>query len=913
MLDKQFQCYSVSTNDFNTPEEQDLFDRLGRYRRWKRLLGEARDRMKAKNAKPRGCTLEDDDITGIHKAIDAKYKSILKSLDLNKRINETKEEYCEVIKHNTLPRTLHPEALNEYHQISIFESTLSRIAGFEINKITKDLIVVETYFYDITKQNVLNGFYLEGEKYCYLYSSAGEIRRKKTVFIREELCKRIEKTLRCGLTLEKINEKGGLNPNKYLAYTALSSSATDWWNGDARHCRELGLRPFNIDRMIVVDDFETCVTGMVDYIDDVKYTITRQEASLPITHTDGAGVISPACCKRSLMIRMPWIKGALCSWNFRGYIKDHGYSPIITDIYGTPHDIFEEDIYVILTKSQFKLWKFYDDWEDYKRQFKENGCQAGVCNIEPINEKGKISIPSSAINYQELQTLIDFTEEDLDSLVKSSNNTLSSMASDKMTMLRVFGADEYNQNKNAYQTALSLYPELLKDDYSRYSLRQIKKSLEKRYKSGKLEVKGKYTFIFPDWTAVFDNWFGHIDDPIGLLDDGEVFCGLYKGVEELDCLRSPHLFMEHAVRKNKVNEETIKWFGRNACLFTSCKDFISRILQFDVDGDKSLVVADQSIVRLAKHNMEKYDIVPLYYEMKKANPVPLTPESIYEGLEAGFKHSNIGIFSNNISKIWNTVDWQHETDENIKHYMDLIRFLCAENNFVIDAAKTLYVPTRPDNIDQMIKDAIKTKVPHYFIYAKSREGEKVAEKTDSLVNRLEDKIINPRLSFTASDLGTINYRYMMNNEQIRIDNRVIDMYKDVGSKYHFRLSAEREEDNVPINMDAVVVNIRREFQNAFPEYSLSSITDMIVKYLWAKKKNVVKKDMFWQVFGDFVVSNLRRKIPKHSIMCDVCGARFVPASGIQKTCPKCQKVKIKAIKRDYMRRIRQERKENVNK
>lgn len=296
--------------------------------------------------------------------------------------------------------------------------------------------------------------------------------------------------------------------------------------------------------------------------------------------------------------------------------------------------------------------------------------------------------------------------------------------------------------------------------------------------------------------------------------------------------------------------------------------------------------------------MEKYNIVPLYYEMKKANPSPLTPETIYEGLEAGFKHSNIGIYSNNISKIWNTVKWQEEDEETIEHYLNLIRLLCAENNYVIDGAKSLYIPTRPDNIDQEIKNAINTKVPHYFIYAKSREGEKVADKTGSLVNRLEDKILNPRLSFTASNLGKINYHYMMNNEQIKIDERVVLMYTEVGRKYHFRLSAERE-DGIPVNLLAVVNNIRKEFQQAFPEYTLSSISDMLVKYLWGKRKNVVKKDMFWQVFGDFVVVNLKRKVPRDSIMCPQCGKRFVPSNGVQKLCPECQRERRLAQKRRW--------------
>lgn len=899
MLDKQYQCYSVSTNDFNSREEQDIFNDLLKYRRWKKGLTAAKKRMINKEQRPRGFT--GDDITA---AVEQKYKEICKNLDLNQKIEQKKAEYISKIQQNTLPRTLNPAALNEYHEISMFESTLSRISGFQINQTTKDLIVVETFFYDITKQNVLYGFYLNGEKYCYLYSSAGEIRTKKTVFIKESLLKRIELTLRCGLTLDEINKKGGLNPNKWLAYSALSSSATDWWNDDENQCKQLGIKPFDIDKCIVVEDYEDIVHDDVDYIDPNDYSIARKTVDVTIAHTDGAGLVDPECCKQSFMIRLPFVKGALCSWDFKAYIREKGYSPIIKDIYGKPHDVLAEDIQVIFTKSQFKLWKYYSSWEDYKQKFKQYHCQAGICNKEPVHEDGSSAIPTSAINYQELQSLIDFTEDELNALVKTSNLTLRQMSGNQYTMLRVFGATDYNQNKEPYQEALYLYPELLRDAYSKEKLRQIKNSLVKRFKAGKLEIIGKYTFIFPDWTCVIDNLFGNIEHPKGLLQNGEVYCSLYRDVKELDCLRSPHLYMEHAVRTNKVNEQTDKWFGNTPCLYTSAHDLISRILQFDVDGDRSLVIADQTVVKLAKKNLEKYDIVPLYYEMYKSSAKQLTPETIYEGLEAGFKGSNIGIYSNNISKIWNSVDWQHIDEEEIKKYLRLISLLCAENNYCIDRAKTLYMPTRPEYIDQQIKDAIHCKVPHFFIYAKGKTESQVEPKTNSIVNRLEDKIVNPRLNYKSTRLGKLNYRYLMNNEQIGIDQRIIDKYNEIGKTYHYRLNIPKSGEDLPANLNAVVLNIRKEFETAFPEYSLLTISDMLVRNMYHDRTMVTKKDMLWQVFGDFIVENLKMKVPRKSIQCILCGTRFVPNSNAQKFCPECYSKRRKEYKKDWMKEYR---------
>ena len=78
----------------------------------------------------------------------------------------------------------------------------------KIGELYTDIIVVQTYYYDIVKDIVINGFTLNGEKYRCLTASAGQIRTKKTVFIKESIWNQYEKTFMCGLTLDKINDKG---------------------------------------------------------------------------------------------------------------------------------------------------------------------------------------------------------------------------------------------------------------------------------------------------------------------------------------------------------------------------------------------------------------------------------------------------------------------------------------------------------------------------------------------------------------------------------------------------------------------------------------------------------------------------------------------------------------------------------
>lgn len=240
-------------------------------------------------------------------------------------------------------RTIRENELNDNNVISVFDSFLSRTIGIKQDELTDALMVVQVYYFDVFKDISFYGFLYKGEKYKYLTSSAGQIRKKKAVFIKESIWSKIEKTIMCGLTTDKINAKGGNNVNKHLAYMALTNSATDEWE------------EFDIDKTIVVDDFETNVYGTFDYVDESNYSITRKTDYVPIPHTDGSGMVLPSVSDKNFMFRAPWVKGLLGVFDFRKFIEVNNCPPTINDIYGKEHNIIEEDIQIILTRSQFKM------------------------------------------------------------------------------------------------------------------------------------------------------------------------------------------------------------------------------------------------------------------------------------------------------------------------------------------------------------------------------------------------------------------------------------------------------------------------------------------------------------------------------------------------------------------------------
>ena len=667
-LDRQVHVYSVDTKAFYTDKEMELNRSIDamRYERKKikKIVGIWDQYRSSKiTGKKMSRLLRDAKYDGDPLTVEIVDTLKQRSKDLIEPINQTKRELLDELNRFSGTRTFRPEFLRGKNIISIFESELTRMIGVETDTLTQELLVVKTCYFKVLEDIVLNGFLLDGEQYECLTASAGQIRTKRSVFIRSSTLKRITPRLYCGLTVEHINELGGINTNKYLAYLALCNSATDVWEG------------FDIRKTIVVDDMETEVVSLVDYIDDKTYEIERKTMPVPITHTDGAGMVRLDVSRKNFMLRLPFVKGLVAAFPFDKFIreqnradpsKNHG---IVKDIYGVEHDVLAEDIQVILTKSQFKMHKYVPNWETYCDNFERYGCQACYCNMEPPRfEKAKI-------NYQMLQTLTDLTDEELLELSAETRRRITGVATDRNIMLKMFGATPDNPRRNGFQEALLTYPELLQDEYCKETLREIKNSIEKEAKAGKLDVDGVYTFIVPDMYA-FCQWLFLGDrNPAGLLQNGEVHCPLFGAEEELDCLRSPHLYVEHAVRVNKARTgpELKRWFVTNA-IVTSVHDVISKILQFDCDGDKALVVRDPVLVEAAKRNTK--DIVPLYYVMAKAGAHPLSRQAIYDSMTLAYTGGNIGQISNNISIIWNSAAQDNR--------LEVVKLLCMENNFVID-------------------------------------------------------------------------------------------------------------------------------------------------------------------------------------------------------------------------------------
>lgn len=92
-----------------------------------------------------------------------------------------------------------------------------------------------------------------------------------------------------------------------------------------------------------------------------------------------------------------------------------------------------------------------------------------------------------------------------------------------------------------------------------------------------------------------------------------------------------------------------------------------------------------------------------------------------------------------------------------------------ENNFVIDYAKTLYKPVRPDWVNEIISKHVKSRVPHFFQYAKGKEINQVEERGLNTVDRIKSLTPIQKLNFNFKNdnVGKFDYRFLLKTKKLK--------------------------------------------------------------------------------------------------------------------------------------------------
>lgn len=534
---------------------------------------------------------------------------------------------------------------------------------------------------------------VNGKKYVRLLCGAGNARRNTVFFVQEDIYEQLDKILCNGHKDLKITE------NKYNAYYALSNSAT---------------YSVSEPRVCVVPDLEIKMNKTVDWIEEkeINDEIYAKDMELTFNLWDGMGVCSPELAEKwsndldldyipsSFCIRNYFVKGMVCVFDFHKFSKEVAGKHIIKDLYG--NEVDTDNIDMIITESQFKLWKGYDSWQDYIDCCKENDGRWGVTKFSPKEDKTAVFT-----NYQFLQVLNLDTEDKIEELCKPTVKWLSNITSQdpNFTLLYLMGSicdrdltlfneeeilDLFN-SLDPIVRALILNRDLINDTYIKSKLaRYLNAKINESY-IGKLLVNGNFQTMLSDPYGLCEHIFGM--EVKGLLKEGEHYSKYWSSrhVKKVVAMRAPLTWRsESNVLNFKDTLDVHDWYKYldSGIIYNVWGCDCMQHADSDFDGDLVFTTDNQVMIdNVICGN-------PITYQKKPTEKKHINKKDLYKADIKSFD-SKIGYITNCSTTLYSMLPMY---DKNSKEYSEIINRLkiCRkEQGNQIDKAKGLVVKNFP--------------------------------------------------------------------------------------------------------------------------------------------------------------------------------------------------------------------------
>lgn len=758
------------------------------------------------------------------------------------------------------------ECENVDKQIALAESEMARLATdfTEKNPLVMEIVYLKTAKQnEILRQIIDRGLDIGEQHYIFYSSTTNQMKRGESILINEEFYKSHEQEITIGLTDDVVNKKGGCNTGKRLAYNGLLMSTSFVPDG----------YEINIDNCLVVPDFKTTMNEKVACINHDENVITGIEVrneDIEIPQTDGAGIFLPGVLPTTAQIRCGHIKGCIFPFDFMKFLRQDSVegvkpNPIISDIWGKEHNVIDENIKVLLTGSQVKMWSYYDSWDEFKKIFKKCGKKIAINKFADTEPKGY-----TKTSYQFIQTLSSekLTDDKIKELCADTLEYLTMLKTDANKIAEILSEPYLSE-------AIRIYPNLIQDNYIQRKLENKFRSERKDACGNKLILKDSlYSYICPDLYAFCEWLFCGIENPKGIIPRDYVYNSFYndKSYNIVDCLRSPHLYMEHGIRnlvKGDVLELCKEWFiGCDTVV--SSHDLLCRILQFDVDGDEILLTPNKTLIECVPGDKHI-----LYYKSFDAVKSPVIKEAIYKALVASMDNSNIGDISNVMTKNYNNKN----TDD------DFNKIMCCLNNLTIDFPKTQHnisLGLYEDKFNQLKSE----KAPYFFMFAKNKKKSCCKELSisncDRICKYIHKNTANKRYTWKTEEKFNVG---MLCDANIKVDVKSAE-YTELSN---LMLDLKRKEQTLQFQIDNEIKQmnesdaIRERISKYDVFYDLCEkvilrifngnrmvAAENLIDFEYLQRENCdAGKNILWNCFGDIILSNIKNNAKNP----DVIGTR----------------------------------------
>lgn len=587
-----------------------------------------------------------------------------------------------------------------------------------------------------------SGFDLNGRHYVRLCAGSGQLRNNTITFIWDVMHQYVTEALYCGIKPEDLGES--FSVSKWNAYVGLSESGMRFLKSAPCVC--------------VVSDYEEIKPNLpIDYIEterssgrrnkQVNKTITRhyyddEEIGFdPLNSFDGQGLADPKWMRQvalelgylrenggyvpsECILRAPWCKGLVATFDFKEYCCEHGVT-IIEDIYGQQHNV--NDIDVLLSASQFKMWKVYakyGGWPYHQESMKKYNLRWGVVIANKERDDDY-----RALNYQYIQAL-DLDDGDIGCLCAHTEDLLTKLCSGSTeavyrTLAGFSGGegdyigDDCNAAPEPPKPAASLLQraiahnyDLLQDSYIQALIYREAESKFNGAKIGKLLCRGGYSFIVSDPVAQIQHIIrnhavdgNHDVEVIGLIPAHTIYSSYWNRVlpmpEQVVLMRSPLIDSSEVTVCGLVKSpEMDRWYSYiKSGLILSIHDVNTLALQnCDFDGDRCFSSNDPVLIKGA----QKEPVPILYPSAGKQLKGAITFESMIEADIRGL-NSAVGSLSNLSTCLYALRD---KFSKNSPEYTELSHRIKIVSELVgveIDKIKTGIPPHKPSawNKEQM--------------------------------------------------------------------------------------------------------------------------------------------------------------------------------------------------------------------
>jgi hypothetical protein len=535
-------------------------------------------------------------------------------------------------------------------------------------------------------------FSVNGVTYKRLCAGAGQLRRNTVLFVIEKLHSQLEEIMYCGLNSKKI---GKINLAKFSAYFSLYSSSTNL---------------VSTPRVCVVKDYElTLKDQKIDWIyqkDNGERDIETRTMNVTQNVWDGSGLISIEMSKQwnkdlgiteyepsAYIVRSAWIKGLCVVFDWKKFAKEVVHKEFITDAWGNVKHI--DDIDVILTTSQFKMWKKYKDWEEYIEFHTKYNHIWGCSRVN--KEKDNYL---TTLNYQYIQSNF-FTPDNIKKLADFSIDWVKNVCTYERiyVLLYLLGYHESDKKLSKIEQSASMdiakalmyNEEILNDTYVK---NRIYKSIQNKIdqiKIGKPMVEGSYEFAIVDPYMFCEYVFGLT--PKGLLKENQLwnYRWVTKESEEVAVMRSPLVSPhENQVMKVYSDKSCEDWYStiKSGVILNAWDTALMRASDADTDGDLLLTSDNKYLISSIDRSLNT-----LTYEKSTVKEQNISYGNLAKMDTKSF-NTKIG-FITNLATSFICLREQYSKDS--KEYVELtkrIDLLRFHQGSAIDAGKgNLYIPT----------------------------------------------------------------------------------------------------------------------------------------------------------------------------------------------------------------------------